>query len=196
MPSKVDVANWALDRIGAKPIVSFDDNTPTANYVKRLYPLCRDELFRKFSWRCLVKRVELSADTTAPAFGYLYRYLLPSGCLFIREVRSGDTILHDGWEREGDYILTDYAAPLRLLYTYKEEDPNKWDSLLVSTVAAYLSYTLAEPITQSPEKIAMALRHYDQTVREAKFVNAQEGTRRQLAEDSWHAVRRGGAPSA
>lgn len=192
MPSKVDIANWALDRLGQKNIISFDDGNTTANYIKRLYPLCRDEIFRKFPWKCLTGRYELAADATAPTFGYTYRYLIPSDVLFIREVIKGTVTLHEDWEREGDYILTDQAGPLRIIFTKQEEDPNKWDALLVSTVAAYLALELAEPLTQSQQKVGRAQERYNAILREARFVNAQEGNARKLATDTWVSVRHGG----
>ena len=156
MPSKVDVANTALDRLGQPAIVSFGDGTKTANLVSRMWPIVRDQVHRAGCWRRLKARAQLAADTTAPEFDYTYRFRLPAECLMILDIFINAYPLNSRWELEGEYILSDESGPLQLRYIKDSDDPNKWDALHISAVAWLLAAEMCEALNQSSEKRGQA----------------------------------------
>ena len=70
MPSTVDIANFALNNLGASNISSLDENSKAARIVNQRYESVRDAVFRAHPWNCLVRRSQLAQETETPAFGY------------------------------------------------------------------------------------------------------------------------------
>ena len=68
MASTVDICNGALNQLGATTILSLTEDSKNARLCNSRYTQVRDGLFRTHPWNCLQKRVELAADTTAPAW--------------------------------------------------------------------------------------------------------------------------------
>jgi len=192
MPSKVDVANTALDRLGQPAIVSFGDGTKTANLVSRMWPIVRDQVHRAGCWRRLKARAQLAADTTAPEFDYTYRFRLPAECLMILDIFINAYPLNSRWELEGEYILSDESGPLQLRYIKDSDDPNKWDALHISAVAWLLAAEMCEALNQSSEKRGQAFAAFEATMSMAKKYSGAEGNPVRLnSPDSWESVRHG-----
>jgi hypothetical protein len=142
-----DICNKALSIIGQKPITSYDDpQTKEGTLCTQLFPMACEDIFSMHPWSCLLKRVQLAADTEAPAFGYAYKYRIPADNLRIYRVSVEGTD-HVDYKTEGGYILTDEAAPLFLLYV---GNPTSYE-ILDPQVRILLTYQLAEylamPIT-------------------------------------------------
>ena len=78
MPSVVDIANQALNIIGANTISALDENSKPAVVINQRYDSIRDSVFREHPWNCLMARSTLARDTAAPDFGYTYQYTLPT----------------------------------------------------------------------------------------------------------------------
>lgn len=193
MPSKVDVANTALDRLGQPPIVSFDDGSATSNLVKRLYPIVREQVHRMHPWRRLKARARLAADVTAPQWGYTTRYPLPADTLMLLDVYKGDYPMNAGWELEGGYILTDESGPIDIRYIKDSDDPNEWDSLHVSACAWLLAAEMAEALTQDPTKRSQCFASFNDVLRMASRFSGMEGNPVPVTRpDPWEKVRYAG----
>jgi hypothetical protein len=192
MPSVIDVVNTALDRLGQEPITSLDDETPESDLAKRLYPIIRDEVQRQFPWRRLKVRARLAADPVAPEFGFALRYRLPTGFLRLLTLESGGCRVR-AYELEGDFILTDASDPLDIRYIATNNDPNKWDSLLVSVVATRLAYDMCEALTNSNTKKQVLAAELDELMLQARHANGREGHPEVVvADESFINVRWGG----
>ena len=68
MPSVVDIANEALNIIGANTISALDENSKAAIVVNQRYSTIRDSVFRDHPWNSLTKRATLARDTETPDF--------------------------------------------------------------------------------------------------------------------------------
>lgn len=190
MPSAVDVANLALDRLGQPPISSFDDGTTVSNLCNRMYPFARNKVQRAVPWRRQKARTTLAADVSAPAWGYTYKYRLPSDCVRLLDVYKSGYPLNTGWEVEGDFILSDEVGPLQIRYSALETNPDMWDELMVSATASLLAYEMAESLTQDATKKAQALQYYMEDMKLARHANGQEGNPVRLTSpDEWERVR-------
>lgn len=135
--SEVKVCNLALVQIGETPIPSLEENSKKARHLKTLFPMVRDKLLRSHPWGFAKKRVLLAEDSTTPLFEYDKQFLLPSDWLKILQIEC-----QDRYVREGDKILTN-ASSVGLLYIFRNEDVNSWDSSFVNLMAKSLSVDLA-----------------------------------------------------
>lgn len=194
MASNVEIANRALTKIGAKRLVSLDDNTKEGRETKSMFTIVRDAMLRAHNWRFSIKRAEVAAQVDAPAFGYSYQYRLPADCLkvlwvgdFYPGADHSDYIGADTSEYaiENGLILTDYVAPLKLRYVARIEDPTLFDSLFVEAFACKLAMELAEPLTQSGTKRDLAYREYRDAILQATNTNAIERPPVKTADDTW-----------
>src|SRR5690606_7797987 len=104
----VSICNMALGELGINAITSLDQATADARLCNRFYEQTRDEVLRAHPWNFAIKRVNLSAISTAPVFGWLYQYQLPSDYLRLIQLNGWEEDEQaDRWEIEADKLLTD-----------------------------------------------------------------------------------------
>ena len=60
MTAAVDIANSALNTLGATNITALTEDTKTARICNQRYSFVRDAVFRAHPWNCLVTRVALT----------------------------------------------------------------------------------------------------------------------------------------
>jgi len=192
--SPTAVGNAALGKLGQGAVLSFDDPDDRARWLKSRFADVRDLCLRANRWHFAMARARLSAEATAPAFGYARQFPLPTDCLRLVEVggvavtpgladyRGGS---QPAFALEGGRVLTDAAAPLEVRYVRRTEDVAGWDPLFAEAVACRLAFDLAEKLTQASGKKEAALRDYQLAVREAVRVNAIETAPEAAADGSW-----------
>ena len=196
MTSQVEIANTALERLGARPISSFSDGSKAARLASSAYDRVRLEVLRAHPWNCISARALLAESTEPPAFGYAHQYPLPADCERVLEVGDSDSTDFESrysWVVEGRMILTDEGAPLPVRYLKDDTDPQKYDSTLVSAIAERLAFELCEPITQSNTKKQAHWDAYQALLRTAKSSDGQEQSTMQASEDQWILARQGGS---
>lgn len=170
MASQVDIANRALDKLGAETIVSLDEDSENARVINRQYTIVLDSMLRSHTWNCAKTRVVLAPLAAAPAFDYTYQFQLPADCLrplFPKDVTD--------WSVEkGNVLLTNDGNVLNLLYVSTLPDPNDMDACFVEAFASKLAMECAEKVTQSATKRKLAIDAYDAAMEVAKKANAYE----------------------
>ena len=191
MPSTVDIANFALNNLGASNISSLDENSKAARIVNQRYDAVRDAVFRAHPWNCLIERAQLAQDTDAPAFGYAYQYALPTNpyCLRVLEFSNGtlsypqDNITNNSggpvFVIEGRKLLTDEAVA-RIKYIGRVTDPQQYDASLVEALAARLAAEVCYAITGSTSMVQIQTSLYEAKINEARFNDATEGATQRL----------------
>ena len=90
MASVVNICNSALNLIGASTISALTEDTKNARLCNQRYEPVRNRVFRSHNWNCLVKRVQLAQNSTAPAVEYDYAYALPSDSLRVLKIHNGN----------------------------------------------------------------------------------------------------------
>ena len=181
MTSVVEICNSALNMLGAANITALTEDSRNARLCNQRYVPLRDAIFRTHYWNCLIKRVELAADATAPAYEFDKQYTLPTDCIRIIQVggfhNGSSSMLDSGqvYKVEGKKIVTN-EEEIFLTYLAKITDPSVYDTLLVETIAARLAAELCYAITQSNTLAAQLNAVYLDKLKEARFVDASEGT--------------------
>lgn len=194
MTSQVSIINIGLIALGEPSIISIDDATKPARTMKALYEPMRDAELRKNRWSFAMKRVSLSALSSAPDWGYDYQYQLPSDCLRLDMIKDSYVVPNlDNYRQqedlhytvEGRRILTNEAAPLSIRHIYRVTDTNEFDALFAVALGKRLAFEACETITQSSQKKQIIMQEYTMALRDAVKVGAIEKPPVPLPDDSW-----------
>jgi len=170
MASTVDICNGALNQLGATTILSLTEDSKNARLCNSRYIQVRDGLFRTHPWNCLQKRVELAADTTAPAWGFSYAYTLPADCLRLLKILDYDS----NYKVEGRKILSNTSS-MKILYIGRITDPNEYDELLRETLSASLAADIAFAVTSNNTTATNMYNLFQDKLKDARFVDSTEG---------------------
>ena len=172
MASEVDIANSALNMIGASNITSLTEDSVAARIMNQRYEFVRDAVFRSHPWNCLVRRASLAQNSTAPTWGYTYAYNLPTDPFCLRVLRLEKLDLD--YKVEGRTIVSNEQT-MKIKYVARVTDPNEYDTLLSETNSARLAADTCYSITNSNSLVASMYSLYEAKLKEARFVDATEG---------------------
>ena len=178
MASAVDIANSALNLLGASTISAFTDDSKNARLINQRYEPVRNRVFRSHAWNCLHKRVQLAQNSTAPVVEYTYAYALPSDCLRVLKVHNGttDSIASAiDYKLEGRNIVTDEGTVF-IIYIALDTDPNNYDTYLQESIAHQLAADLAYAVTNNATLADKYMTRADERLREARFIDATENS--------------------
>ena len=170
MASVVDICNGALNQLGATTILSLTEDSKNARLCNSRFTQVRDAVFRSHPWNCLQKRVELAADTDAPAWGFSYAYTLPADCLRLLRILDYDS----NYKVEGRKILSNTSS-MKILYIGRITDPNEYDESLRETLSAALGADIAFAVTSNNQTATNMYNLFQDKLRDARFIDATEG---------------------
>ena len=170
MASTVDICNGALNQLGATTILSLTEDSKNARLCNSRFTQVRDAVFRSHPWNCLQKRVELAADTTAPAWGFSYAYTLPADCLRLLRILDYDS----NYKVEGRKILSNTSS-MKILYIGRVTDPNEYDESLRETLSAALGADIAFAVTSNNQTATNMYNLFQDKLKDARFIDSTEG---------------------
>lgn len=188
LASEVAVANLALTGLGADRIMSLTEDTENARKVNAIFDLVRDEVLRAHPWNFALERIEFAQTTNTPLYEYDAEYEIPGRVLRILSAESADT----DFVIEGNKVLTN-EGEFKCRCIVRVTDPVQWDEVFVTCFAARLEAELAYAIADNASLAEMKYKVYQQKLRLATGVDAQEGTPRELIADEWLSSRFTGA---
>ena len=178
MASAVDIANSALNLLGASTISAFTDDSKNARLINQRYEPVRNRVFRSHAWNCLHKRVQLAQNSTAPVVEYSHAYALPADCLRVLKVHNGTTDSIKSaidYKLEGRNIVTDEGTVF-IIYIALDTDPNNYDTYLQESISHQLAADLAYAVTNNATLADKYMIRADERLREARFVDATENS--------------------
>lgn len=191
--SIVDICNNALQGLKANRILSLDDGSEEANLCNQAWPSVRDAVLASHPWNCSMKLAQLQQSATAPAWKWDYAYPLPSDCIRVFAVAGATEEDVANWEVQSGEVLCNEDAPLYIAYGRSETDPTKYDPLLTKTLEAALAAEIAYPLTVSVTARQAAETMYQNRLREARGVDARQGTTVEpVTTSTWQYAKLGG----
>lgn len=194
MASVIQVANRALTKLGSARITSLSDDVKAARSISSCFEDLRDDELRTSRWQFAMKRTTMAALADAPTFGYQYQYALPSDFLRLDMINDefpaavmdnyigAETL---DYTIEGNLILTDIAAPLKLRYISRIEDPNQWDVNFREMLASRIAAEICEDLTQSDTKKQAAWNDYKRAKSNAIRMGAIEKPPTTPPDNTW-----------
>jgi hypothetical protein len=181
MASKTAIANRALSKLGETRVSNIEtDNTKPAKTIRFMYDIVRDAMLTAYPWNFAIKRAQIAADASAPAWGYNKQYTLPVDFLSLLEIRGNPE-----YRIEGGKILTNEGAPIYIRYISRISDAALFDPLFVEAFATRMAYEACEEITQSNTKKQILMSDLEMTVKSAYANNAIQGQPQTLEADTW-----------
>jgi hypothetical protein len=181
--SQISICNLALTMMGAKPLLSMDEDTKSARIFRRIWDIVRDEVLRDHPWNFAVKRIVLPQLSTPPPFGFAFAYELPSDYIrlqFVGEDERDDVV----YEVEGNTIVTNESM-CYLKYTARIKDTGLYDAKFAALLAAKLGVYAAFPITASPGMVKNMTEIYAALLSEATGADGQEGSGKTVQANQW-----------
>lgn len=153
MPGETDVANAALELVGAAAIVSLTEGSEKSNTVSNFYEIVRDDLLRSHNWNFATKRQKLAQSATDPAFEFDHAYPLPADWMRTISVHDNDaghgTIFYRMEKIGSQRAIITSSDDVYLRYVYRETDPNVMTADFVLAFTLSLASRLAVPIASS-----------------------------------------------
>lgn len=151
--NKEEIANRALQKIGAASLASFDDETPQANAVKAIYKSLIQNLLTKGNWHFCTKKQQLTRLDETPVNEWTYSYEIPTDLLNLRSLYNAGQVsvvsVMDYEVFEQRRIYSDESELYADYITYTDE--SYWPYYFVEFVIAALASELAFPITRSTD---------------------------------------------
>ena len=197
MPSVVDICNEAMHLLGADTITSLTENSKEARYCNSSYADKRDAVLRAHPWNIAVTRAALAKDATAPAFGFSSQFTLPTNPYCLRvlsfwnksvdsEVSAYDSQI--SFKIEGRKVMTN-EDECKITYIGRVIDTEQYDSLLVSAIACRIAADGAYHLTGSMNVAQQMQALYETRLREARGIDAMEGTPDKIIADDFVNIR-------
>ena len=178
MASVVNICNSALNLIGASTISALTEDTKNARLCNQRYEPVRNRVFRSHNWNCLIKRVQLAQNSTAPVIEYSYAYALPSDCLRVLKIHNATTdsvVSNLDYKIEGKNIVTDETT-VYVVYIALDTDPNNYDAYLREAISHQLAADICYAITNNATLANNYMARADERLREARFIDATENS--------------------
>lgn len=191
MASKVEIANRALQWLGANTITNLTENTDEARQANLAYDPTRLAMLRDNIWNFAIKQENLAEIVPAPSFKWTAAYAVPSDFLRILELENDPEFAVQNHEDQ-NAILTSSDGSLNIQYVADIEDPNLFDPLFREAFSARLAYELAETITASPSRKEAALAEYNLSIQRAEHADALAKTSEDPQESDWILSRESG----
>lgn len=179
--SSTSICNMALARIGAKRINDYGDASDTkleAVYCRLFYDHTAKALMRSHLWRGSKSRVQLSQNTTDPAFKWSYSYALPNDFLRLIRVYDGSDLpggaTYTSYELEGKNLLTDEAT-CYIEYIKWVSSEGEWDSLFIEVLVLQLARKLIIPLSLDVKLKQDIDKDLAPLMRQVRALDRQEG---------------------
>ncbi len=187
--SVTDICNRALQKVGAARITAISDATPSARACNAMYDSLRQRLYAEYPWKFAIKRTQVTADGTAPAFGKAASFTLPAD--FIALVPPDQDFNYDAidWLIEGDKLLADTTDELNLRYIGDITTVSSMHPLFREALSCLMAQELAEVLTQSNSKKAYSSDDFKDVIMRARQSNAFLGTAQRHPDTSFVTVR-------
>lgn len=195
MPGETDVINVALRLVGAEPITSLTDGTPSANVADDLYEEVRDDLLRQNPWNFATKRRKLAQSATIPVFEFERAFPLPDDWIRTISVHDNDaghgTVLYRHEQVGEQNVIMASSDEIWVRYVARVTDPNLMSSDFRRALAVALARDLSIALASSSTLQAQLASQADRALARARSVDAMGGFPELRPRGSWATSRRG-----
>lgn len=175
MPSKTDIANAALDKIGAVPIADINSNaSPVERACSRNFEMAVREAGERIPWRCLKASASLTQSGTPP-LRWGYSYALPANFLRVNTFNQAtiNEQLNDFFETDRRYLFTDEDEAY-IEYNEYHENTGLYTPNFVEAVAWSLAVKIAPTVTGGVSDMEALMAGFEKAIGKAGSVDGHQ----------------------
>lgn len=199
MASKVDIANVALRRVGAPRIVSFTEDSASAQVVNDVYDIMLEDLLRQHFWNFAIRRQKLARLSNVPAFEFDYSYSVPQDWIRTVSVHPNDngsgTMKYKEEEIDNKRVILSSEEDVYMRYVARVTDPNKWSADFRNAVSMTLARELAIPLGDSNTLLTNMDTMAKRAVARARSTDGMGSTPEQIPRGTWVSRRNRSRPT-
>lgn len=200
MATKTIIASLAQSHIGGRPFTNIDtDVTPNAAIIRLWFDVAREEFLRTHAWNFATKRATLSADSTAPDFGFALRYQIPADCVKIislEDVEQEYVVEQNYLLAQPTYYNSTITSPtsantINVKYIFDNTDYAAWPGDCINMFSMLLASYIAQDVNgpnAGGGKNAELRRNYEMLVQQAKLRDAREMRQKLTTKDVYSEV--------
>lgn len=176
--SDAEICRLACDLLKEAAIVSLADNTPVGRWMARNYIPARNATLAKTPWSFAIARAVVTVDTTIPAFGWKYRYVLPRDNIRPLPLRTDGKINGNiiPFENEGGYILTDKPTSINLRYIKEATDCSLYSPMFIDALAINIALKASQWLSGKGNYTQSLAKQFEQIITAAMLINGAEGS--------------------
>lgn len=210
--TQLTIVNRGLQLLGYKAVSSINQNDRGARAMQVAYIPVLEAMLRENFWGFSIKRMQLAASATTPAFGKANYFPLPGDFLILAPPDQDQNVpmgaipaglspavpyiglAYSDWQIEnfpggGKAIASNDAGPIYMRYVSNDVREGDFDPSFTEAFAVCLAMDTCEQLTNSNSKLQTLEQMYKDTMNEAKKRNAFESMPVMPPTDSWITVR-------
>lgn len=159
------------------------------------YPLMRDAVLSEVEWTFASSRYVWGApDPVAPAWGFPYRFALPTKILRVTfcSNNANEQMYNPNfkWAVEGNYLLSD-SSTVYLRVIQRVEDESHFSTLFVQALAARLAMELSVLITENQALHSSMTNLYMAKMQAAATIDSMQGKTKRIRTGQLNGARGG-----
>lgn len=198
MSTRVDVVNFALTVLGQTQITKITDDSDVARTMLNLYNIARDAVLEEAEWTFATRRFKPAISSTAPEWGWLSAFPIPSDIIRVTQVDRNSTataMITDVRQNRNpvdhvvEFVLGTGGKGMAILCdedvifckgVRRIEDEGIYSPLFVEAFAYKLAYLAGYAVTESGQKLEVALALYTDAISKAKTRDGMQNTTRRV----------------
>ncbi len=186
MPSKTDICNLALIKIGKNRVIDIDtDDSQQATDLKLVYDFTLLEILAEADWSFAIFRQALNKSVGSPLYQWSYSFQLPTNPEYVRLISIEG---NPEYTIEGKYILTN-TDNIKITYIGKVIDPNQYTIPFQNAFVALLAYKICYNLTNSSSREKEILAEYQQKLSYAITQYKTLSSEKAITGNNWAATR-------
>ena len=179
--AKAQIFNITLNILGVSmPLENANSGDNRAILLNNYYELARDYVLKDFDWNFASTFKELAlTENPISQFQYKYCYNYPNDCICARDIFQKNSYVIDKFSisslSSGQRVILCNTENAILRYTRRVEKEIFFSCEFAMALSYYLASLTANVLVGSIQKGEIAYEKYNQLIKRAKVLNAQEG---------------------
>lgn len=190
MSSEVEIVNMGLDMVGAESIASLTEGSNNANVANRIYPVLRDYLQRRYTWKFLTKRVKLARSANTPVYEFDYQYPLPADYIRIIDVHDNEDGSHPvpyklEYDATDTRVIACSSENVWLTYVGNVTDTSAFSPDFNMALATRMAMVFAIKLAESRSLYIEMRYDYKEIIAGARSTSSMEDVSDPFPDGSW-----------
>lgn len=150
----IEICARALEKLGAEPIQSFEEDTQISTTCKNIYPVEKGRILCKAPWKFSLKQAQLSRQVTTPLIKWKYQYTMPAdklhgGMMEVYEDNGNYAFTTNDYTIVGDVLMSN-SEQIFVTYQFNVNE-NKFPDFFTGLMVQVMMAELCMNVTQNSQ---------------------------------------------